>query len=214
MRPAGRDSASDDWLPVLRLSLSLMLWAELSEMLWRLRGDSCGVMRGLRSSKHKQYHGNCWAIQYSSHTNYTATEKMDYQGCWWHQSSLSLMFPVFSTISRYFYSGGHGMGYYRNWNNKLRNAGEARSIIFCMMSVFSSANNREYLLLSTVQCPEYCPHQNMKIFQYWFIKIFYLIAGRSIEKKTNRGGLFSDSSILISDSSFLNAWQHPGLGWC
>ena len=55
---------------------------------WRLRGDSCGVMRGLSWTKHKQYHGNWRAIQYSSHRNYTATEKMDYQGCWWHRSSL------------------------------------------------------------------------------------------------------------------------------
>ena len=83
-----RSRQSQSWL----ITLQCWDWArccgQSCPRCWRLRGDSCGVMRGLSWTKHKQYHGNWRAIQYSSHRNYTATEKMDYQGCWWHRSSL------------------------------------------------------------------------------------------------------------------------------
>ena len=72
---------------------------------------------------------------------------------------------------------------------------QPRSIIFCLMSVFSVANNGEYLLLSSLQSTVHIKTWKYFNIQYWFIKIFYLIAGRD-ENKPRWSSLSPQSSSL------------------
>ena len=116
------------------------------------------------------------------------------------------MFGVFSTISRYFYSASHGMGYHGNWNNKLRNAAEINNIL-SDVCVQCGQQRRIFVI---VQSPEHCPHQNMKIFQY-SILIYKNILPYCRERRKQTSVVSPLASILLSDLSSLNSRQHPGL---